>query len=339
MADPDSYTLGLTIREHRIRGCVDASDLRCGPHHPCRGTGEADSRGLSTTTDVGGDMLSMRMREIEDADLLFAADCFRAAGCVSANVGDLESVLQFDRKGCLVAEDRGGPAGFCFAVRFDRCGALSVVIPGATKNRAMMERELLEQASAYLLDCGCEHIIADAPDSLVPACERFGFTKLGRIVRFAGTIYARSHQHIRAMRPQDLSRISALDRLCFGANRRFMLERRFSSAPQLCKILAANRNIGGYVMARRIQGMVAVGPWVMSSRDDCPMDLLEGVAIEAAGETLCVEVLDKNRGALRLLRAMGFVESSSWAWRMHFGPRTNIGQAHSLYAIGSLLMG
>jgi hypothetical protein len=284
-------------------------------------------------------MISPTLRQAEVLDLPFIANCFQAEGRASATIEELKNLLLFDYNGCLVAEDGGDPLGFCYALRYDKCGVLGLVARGGVNCRVVVVRELLEQASEYLLNRGCERLIADVSDAVVSAFERAGFFKLGRILQFAGTIYARTHHHVRPMRRKDLRSITALDSLCFGANRRFIIERRFSAAPQFCKVLAPNRTTGGYVMGRRIGNSVAIGPWVMWSRDDCPMDLLEGLAVEAAGETLVIDVLETNRGAVKLLRAMGFVESISSVWRMQFGSRSNLILTNTMYAAGSPFMG
>lgn len=280
-----------------------------------------------------------RLRGMERSDLTFAAECSRAAGRVSATIEQFESFLFYNSTDCFVAENNQGLVGFCVAVRYGRCGFLGVVAQGGVKVRSVVERELLEHARAHLAEYRCEHIIVESGHSIVPAFKNAGCISLGRILRFVGHVYARSHQHVRPMRLQDLSTIAALDRHCFRADRWIYLERKYSLAPQFCKIIETSRTIGGYIMGHRAEGVLSVGPWVVSSTVDCPADLLEGLALEAIGETMFIEVLETNCGAVELLRAMGFVELPDWAWRLRLGPRSAVGLGESLYAIGSPFMG
>jgi hypothetical protein len=284
-------------------------------------------------------MMTTTMREMKRSDLFFAVECARAAGRISVTAEELESSLLYDANGCFVAESGRGPAGFCIAGCYGKYGFLNAIAQGGIRGKAIVERRLTEHAVAYLSKCGCEHTFADAGNFLVSTLKSAGFMKLGRILRFVGSIYARCHQHVRAMRPQDLSAIGALDRHSFGGNRWYFLKRRYSLTPQFCKVLDTSGTAGGYIMARRARGAIVVGPWVVSPTVDCPTDLLEALALETAGEKLLVEVLETNRGAVELLRAMGFIESTEWTWRMRLGPGTNAGLANSLYAIGSPFIG
>ena len=281
----------------------------------------------------------MRTREMARSDLGFAVECSRVAGRASATIEELEGSLLNDAQGCFIAENCHGPVGFCVAARYGKCGFLSAIARGGFRSIAIVERELLEQATAFLLNHGCDSIVAQAGHFIVPSFKSKGFQNHGRVLRFTGRVKSRSHQHIRAMKPQDLSAIGNLDKHCFRADRSSLLERRYSLTPRFCKIFETNGTIGGYIMAHKAKGVIAVGPWVVSSTVDCPMDLLEGLALEAEGERLFVEVLETNRGAVELLRAMGFVESPEWGWRMHLGPRTGVGLDNALYAIGSPFTG
>jgi ribosomal protein S18 acetylase RimI-like enzyme len=280
-----------------------------------------------------------RIREMKCTDLAFAADCARATGRISETVEELENFLLCDAKGCWIAEYSRKPVGFCVARSYGRCGFLGAVVLDGIKSHPTLERELLDHAVRYLVQGGCENVFAEVREGSVSGFERAGFVKLCRILQFAGTVYGRCHKHVRELRPQELSAIVGLDRHSFRANRLYFLGRRFSLAPQFCKVLEMNGKIGGYIMARRAESIVPVGPWVISEDVDCPADLLEALAAETGGEKMVIEVLETNTGGVELLRAMGFVESQESTWRMLLGPQTNVGQADSLYAIGSPFMG
>jgi hypothetical protein len=280
-----------------------------------------------------------RIREMKCSDLAFAAECARAAGRISETVEELESFLLCDINGCWIAQYGKKPVGFSVARSYGKRGFLGTVALNRINRKAVVERELIEHAVGYLVNGGSENIVAEAGVGSVSVLERAGFMKLCRILRFEGVVYGRSHQHVRELRPQDLPVVIGLDRAHFRADRSYFLRRRYSSSPQFCKVLEMNGKIRGYVMARRGNGMVPVGPWVVSARVDCPADLLEALAVEAGDEKLVLEVLETNCGAVELLRAMGFAESPETIWRMHLGRQISAARAESLYAIGSPFMG
>lgn len=280
-----------------------------------------------------------RIREMKYTDLAFVADCARSTGRISETVEELENFLLCDAKGCWIAEYSRKPVGFCVTRSYGKYGFLGTIVLDGMKSHPAFERELLDHAVKYLVQGGCENVIAEVREGSVSGFERAGFVKLCRVLQFAGNVYGRSHKHVRALRPQELSAVVGLDRHFFRANRLYFLGRRFALAPQFCKVLEMNGKIGGFIMARKTDGIVPVGPWVISEDVDCPADLLEALAVEVGSEKLVIEVLETNRGAVELLRTMGFFESPESTWRMLLGPQTSVGQADSIYAIGSPFMG
>lgn len=284
-------------------------------------------------------MINRTVRGMEFKDLPFTLECIRSSGRVSATDEELEGFLLSDPKGCFVAEQLRRPVGMSIARSYGKYGFLGATASPEIDGSAIAERDLLDHAAGYLLHCGCEHLFAETRGTCVPLYERAGFVKQCRIVRFAGSVYARSHHHVRALRPHDLSIIGDLDKHSFRADRRFFLKRRYSLTPQFCKVLEMNGRIRAYIMARKAEGVLAVGPWVVTSNADCPADLLESIANEAMSGKLLVEVLETNRAAVDLLRTLGFVESPELTWRMALGKRCNVGLSDSLFAIGSPFTG
>jgi hypothetical protein len=283
--------------------------------------------------------MSRRVRGMSFSDLAFAEGCAHTAEWISDTVEELESFLTYDPMGCFIAESGQQPVGFCVATRLDKCGIIGVRTAGGDENERDCERDLLDHGVRYLLNYGCERIFSDTADDSVSAFESAGFIKACRIRRFVGGIYARTHQHVRSARSADLPAIEYLDRHSFKAERKFFLERRYSLAPQLCKVIEADEGIGGYIMARKGRDVVVVGPWVVTPQVDCPSDLLESLANEADGQKLLVEVLETNRTAAELLCAMGFHELPGSKWRLHYGRWSRIGLSDSLFAIGSSFIG
>ncbi len=142
------------------------------------------------------------------------------------------------------------------------------------------------------------------------------------------------------MRADDLDVVGQLDRAAFGADRRFYLERRLSLEPGLCRVLEDRDEIGGFIMGRRIDDYVWIGPWIVRPGVARPGDLLENLAAAAGGEVnQRLGVLETNEEALATVRSFGFAERADPPWRMVLGPAAPLGAAPGCFAIGSAAKG
>jgi hypothetical protein len=137
------------------------------------------------------------------------------------------------------------------------------------------------------------------------------------------------------MRLADLGVICALDREGFGADRRFFLERRFSRFPESCWVLEAGGQIQGFVMGRRVEDVISVGPWVVRRSAARPEDLLEHLAAEAPASALSLGILEANAAAVQMIRSGPFTERADSPWRMVLGTGGHPGHPDLCYAIGT----
>jgi len=279
------------------------------------------------------------IREMKSTDLEFAAECACAAGRSSETVEELESFLLRDPGGCWIAQCGRKPVGFSVARWYGKSGFLGAITLSGISGEKAVERQLLDRAVKYLTVMGSETMFAEIEPRSAGVFERVGFVKLCRILSFTGNVYGRSHNHVRELRRQDLSFIVGLDRISFRANRLYFLGRRYTLTPRYCKVLEMKGRIVGYIMARRGNGVMPVGPWVVSASVDCPVDLLEALAVEARDEKLLIEVLETNSGVVELLRTLGMVESPEPTWRMLLGGRSKVGTSDTLCALGSPFAG
>jgi hypothetical protein len=182
---------------------------------------------------------------------------------------------------------------------------------------------------------GAQGIYLDAVRAAVPMYERVGFRKLCQSLRFSGSIEGRAHDLVRTMTAGDLEAVCALDRRAFGADRRFFLERRWQRFPELAQVLEQDGGIAGFVLATRVEELVAVGPWIVRPDVTRPEPLLESLSLAAPACTLGLGVLETNRAAVQAIRAMGLSEREGPPWRMVLGPADDLGMSPMAYAIGS----
>ena len=281
-------------------------------------------------------MTSVQIRVMQPGDLDFAASCTAAEGWHTQTRAEFESFYAHDPQGCLSAEQKGTPIGICIGTSYDGYGFVGELIVVPKARRQGVGRRLLNTAIEHLQQRGAQGIYLDAVLAAVPLYERMGFRKLCRSLRFSGTIEGRASAHVRTMRPADLDAVCALDRRVFGADRRIFLERRFARFPTMCPVIAQGaEQIAGFVLAVRVDDLVAVGPWVVRPEVERPADLLESLAWTAPGCTLGLGVLETNAVAVQTIRALGFAERAAPPWRMVLGPADDLGASLLAYAIGS----
>jgi hypothetical protein len=141
------------------------------------------------------------------------------------------------------------------------------------------------------------------------------------------------------MCPEHLQAVCEIDREAFGADRGFFLKRHLASCPELCKVLEQREEIKGFIMGRRADDLMCVGPWVVRRGVQQPQQLLESLALEAEGRVLWVGVLEANAAAAALVRSFGLAERPEPPWRMRMGSSGHLGASEQCFAIGSAAMG
>jgi ribosomal protein S18 acetylase RimI-like enzyme len=286
---------------------------------------------------------TVHVRAMRASDLDFAASCTAAEGWRTQTRAEFEGFYEHDAEGCLIAEREGTPLGICVATAYGGArdsrarqygfvGEL-IVVPEARGQG--IGRRLLEAAIAYLQGQGAESIYLDAVRAAAPWYERVGFRRLCRSLRFSGTVEGRAGARVRPMRADDLDAVCALDRRAFGADRRFFLERRWQRFLALGQVLERGGQLGGFVLATRVEDLVAAGPWVVGPEVPCGMSLIQSLSLAAPGCTLGLGVLETNPAAVQAVRALGLTEREGPPWRMVLGPAGDLGVSSLAYAIGS----
>jgi hypothetical protein len=130
-----------------------------------------------------------------------------------------------------------------------------------------------------------------------------------------------------------------MDRVEFGDDRTFFLERRLSRWPALCKVVIDDTGVMGYACGRRGGGLVSVGPMVVKGGGEQAAALLGSVTRAVGGRELLLGVLETNTSALECLESLGFRAAADPPWRMVLGEDIGLGQSPYCYAIGSAAKG
>jgi GNAT superfamily N-acetyltransferase len=270
------------------------------------------------------------------ADLDIAARLAASEGWDSETRLELESLHAYQPSACFVAEQDGQRVGTCIAVPYREFGFVGELIVVPEARGAGLGRALLEHACRSLQTRRIRSIFLDGMLKAVPLYERLGFRMLCRSWRFAGCLPARAHPQVRPMRPADLAAVSALDRLAFGADRGFFLERRLALYPQLCLVLERIGQIDGFILGRLGRSSVSAGPMVLRSASAADSAcLLEALACASGEAELRLGVLDASPAAVAMLETYGLERSPLSPWRMVLGKAGLPGDPSLAAAIGS----
>jgi GNAT superfamily N-acetyltransferase len=272
-------------------------------------------------------------------DLTFAAKCTAVEGWVSEDCTTLQGFFSHDPDGCLVAELDGRQVGIGVATSYGHCGFIGELIVRPERRGQGIGAALLAHAVAYLKQRGARTIYLDGVVKAVELYERNGFRKIFRSLRFSGKVIGKSHSGVRSMSEKDLPVIFDLDQRYFGADRSFFLRRRWILFPELSKVLVEDGRVTGYILGRRGEGWMAVGPWVVEPGEKHPQDLLEALAVVIGNQMFSIGILESNQRALEIIRSYGFVERADSPWRMALGPDDNLGASLQCLAVGTAAKG
>jgi hypothetical protein len=198
---------------------------------------------------------------------------------------------------------------------------------------------LLNRAVAYLQQRGAQTIYLDGVVKAVDLYERNGFRKICRSLRFSGKVEGKSHAGVYPMQDKDLQVVVDLDQRYFGADRSFFLRRRWTLFPELSKVLVEDGQVKGYLLGRRGEGWVAVGPWVVEPAVKQPQRLLEAQATVIDNQLFSIGILESNRSAVEIIGSYGFIERSDSPWRMALGPAEYLGVSPQCLAVGTAAKG
>lgn len=281
----------------------------------------------------------LTIRGMKATDLTFAAECTAAEGWVSENWASLEGFFLHDPEGCLIAEDKGRPVGICVSTYYGKSGFIGELIVRADARGRGVGAKLLKHGVRILKDRGVETVYLDGVVKAVELYERNGFHKVCRSWRFSGQLTGKSGLHVRQMMTSDLEQVFTLDRLSFGADRTFFLNRRFEIYPELSHVMASGERVTGFIMGRSGEGWVSAGPWVMSEYAENPIELLNSFILHAGDRPISIGILATNLHACGLVQSLGFTERMDSPWRMAQGRSTNLGASPKCFAIGSAAKG
>jgi GNAT superfamily N-acetyltransferase len=173
-------------------------------------------------------MSSLAKREMQSTDLDFAAQRTEKGGWLNETRDEFEGFLAHDPSGCLVAEWEGERAGICVATPSQSAGWLGELVVVKERRGQGIGRHLMDHALEYLHQRRVRDIFLDGMPEAVALCERYGFRRICRSLRFTGMVRGARHPAVRGMQARDLGIVCEMDRHSFGQDRSDFLQRRLS---------------------------------------------------------------------------------------------------------------
>jgi len=194
---------------------------------------------------------------------------------------------------------------------------------------------LMRRAMEHLTNSGAASIRLDAVEKAIPLYERLGFRAEYASLRFSGLGRVFDVHEVEEMHASHLEGVLDLDSRYFGANRERMLRRVFCDFPECCFVACEGGMVRGYIMAKRGESNVRIGPWISeASEAELAEGLLEILMDAAAGERLWIGVSEGNRASIEILIAHGF-DSLPSSLRMCYGECSVLGDPRGRFSIGA----
>ena len=248
---------------------------------------------------------------------------------------DFRRMLDYEPGGCFLASRDGVDIGMVNSTNYDSVGWIGNLVVQSGHRGGGIGAALMRRAMKHLTDSGAASIRLDAVEKAIPLYERLGFRAEYASLRFNGLGIHFNAPDVEEMLSSHLEGVLDLDEIYFGANRERMLRRVFADFPEYCFVACEGGAVRGYIMAKRGESNVRVGPWVCEpSRAELAGDLLRRLMDASAGERLWIGVPEGNRASVEVLTAHGFSSLPS-SLRMCYCEFSVLGDPRGRFSIGA----
>jgi ribosomal protein S18 acetylase RimI-like enzyme len=281
-------------------------------------------------------MSMFHVEKMKTEDFPFAV---QLANTVNWNmtVNDFMFMVKLEPQGCFVQFHNKERVGIATTVSFEEAGWFGNFILKKNARGKGAGTLLLKHAIDYLKSKGAETIGLYAYPELVNFYQRFGFIpEVDFSVLKGKAVFPPAQEPLREAEKQDFPKIIELDRKCFGANRKKLLNSILLDEGNLCYLSTENDEIIGFVAAKVNDKMAEIGPLIChANRQEAAALLLNNVISRLNGLDVFMYILKKEKRLLYALDKMGFKEDFRVV-RMFLGPAL---AENCLYAAESLERG
>ncbi|MBA7601199.1 hypothetical protein ES703_08266 [subsurface metagenome] len=248
---------------------------------------------------------------------------------------DFRRMLHYEPGGCFLASRDGVDLGFVNSTLYGSVGWIGNLVVHPGHRGGGTGAALMRSAMGYLTDSGAASIRLDSVEKAIPLYERLGFRAEYASLRFSGLGKAFDVPDVEEMHASNLEEVLNLDARYFGVNRERMLRRVFEDFPEYCFVACEEGKVRGYIMAKRGESNIRIGPWVCEpSKVELAGGLLQRMMDSAAGERLWIGAPEGNEASVEILTAHGFSGLPS-SLRMCYGECSVMGDPRGRFSIGA----
>lgn len=243
-------------------------------------------------------------------DFQFAADL---ANTMDWNMSseDFQLNKSLEPDGCLVAFDDAERVGIATCISFGEVGWFGNLVVKEKYRQRGIGSLLVKHAVAYLQAKGVETIGIYAYPHLTDFYSGLGF-KLDEEFSVFHTqcLVASASENLPTVKAKHVEQIEQFDSLCFGANRKKVLELLLLEKGNLSYYLSDDLGIAGYVAATVYSSMASIGPLVCrEDRADYATMLLKAALGKLAGRNVYAVMPKKQEPLTNMLFSAGFKEA------------------------------
>jgi ribosomal protein S18 acetylase RimI-like enzyme len=225
-----------------------------------------------------------------------------------------------DPNGFFVGQCHGEPVACISAVTYgEDFGFIGLYIVKPAFRGRGFGLATWQHAMTYLggRTIGLDGVVAQQPNY-----RKSGFGLLYRNIRFQGVVQAASAPSLVDARDVDLERLIACDRDGFGAPRAAFVQNWIAQPDAVALAQIAHGRVGGYAVMRRCRAGRKIGP-LFAEGPDIAQALFDGLAANAVGEVISLDVPEVNPAAVALAERHGMTRAFETA-RMYRGDPPSI---------------
>lgn len=233
--------------------------------------------------------------------------------------------MGLEPEGCFVLLYDSERVGIATTISFDKVGWLGNVIVSESSRGKGGGSMLVKHSIDYLAGKGVETIGLYGYLERIPFYFRHGFVYDSEFIVLEGREFSVFPAvPLKEAVKDDFQGIITLDRLCFGASRRRLLEPILLGSGNLCYVYRDNGQMLGFVMAKVYGEVAEIGPLgCIGYREEAAIDLLKTILCRLNGLKVSICIPEKESKILTALKKIGFKEDFHLARMFHGSPIVN----------------
>ena len=263
--------------------------------------------------------MRLEILQLADSDMPFGKQLTDLEGW-HRTTQDWHRLLRIDPKGMVKARLDGDDVGMAGLLVYDKVAWIHSVIVRKEHRGEGIGRALVEACIDIAERRRAETLKLDSVHGQEDFYEKLGFKPEFQSWRYFrdGEAFRCSAQH---MSHSDLREVMGFDKRMVGYDRGLVIEEFHRDAPDLAFVMRDASGIRGYVLARRGEVRVQIGPCVVEPGNEMHGSVLVTSLIGTLPqEKFRICVPSSNEKAMDLVRDLGF-ESTMFATRMFRGKR------------------